>query len=84
MTEQELKEIEARANAATPGPWDYEIGYNGSNLYIGCELVASTRPSAVYWEAPKSDIKFIAYARKDIPRLIDEVRRLRDIAIGGT
>ena len=32
MTEDELREIEARANAATPGPW--AIGAK-SNMYHG-------------------------------------------------
>ena len=77
MTPERLKQIEERANAATPGPWEREIGYHDNGLYIDGELVASTRGGAVYWEAPQTDIIFIAHAREDIPALIAEIRRLQ-------
>ena len=77
LTDDDLAAIEARANAATPGPWFS----SGPNL--------NTNPHVFeldYWNGGDDAIKhanrnavFIAHARNDIPRLIAEVRRLREI-----
>lgn len=72
-TEQQLDEITARINAATPGPWtvseDYTdiVGPDGSQL-------------ASYWD-PTSETRngwFIAHARTDVRVLLAELRRARD------
>lgn len=84
MTEDELAEIEARAEAATPEPWDVQKCY-------GDRWTDRTgqHHTAAYW-IPKAeqlgdgecgamlemDARFIAAARSDIPRLVAEVRRL--------
>ena len=68
MTESELLEIESRANAATPGPWllgDWNLCYNS----LG-DCIAEAH-------FDQNDNTFIAKARTDVPRLVDEVRRLK-------
>lgn len=69
LTEQQLAEIEARATAATPGPWkvcdDYAdvLGPDGTKL-------------ADFWKT--ADGEFIARAPEDVAALLAEVRCLRD------
>lgn len=70
MTEQELKEIEAREKDATPGPWkcaEFSETDDGSVRDANGEDVFT-----VY-----KNFKFIAHARTDNPKLTAEVRRLR-------
>ena len=78
MTEQELAEIEARANAATPGPWDSAYGMTGTFVFevlneddAHCTIAELSRFNQ------RNDAAFISHAREDIPALIAEVRRLR-------
>lgn len=77
-----LDEIEARANAATPGPWEpltvrNVAGVRAPNLscyvYLN-EGRGDTHPDTVKrWH---SDTAFIAAARTDVPALIARVREL--------
>lgn len=77
-----LSEIEARANAATPGPWRYR-GKSGSfhappdpgdsyefGEYL-FQLHDCAEPTIL-----DGDLEFMIHAREDIPRLIGYVRRL--------
>jgi hypothetical protein len=73
VTEQELKEIEARANAATKGPWVNEKDANGFEIWV-----AHPNDGLVADALTLPDTEFIAHARQDIPKLIAEVRRLRE------
>lgn len=61
-----LDEIEARANAATPGPWTPQT----IRLYDGVDLPDET---VAQWQR---DAVFIAHARTDVPALIARVREL--------
>jgi hypothetical protein len=84
LSDDDLVEIERRCAAATPGPWwasiegrehtsgDDFIG-TGSDTSRGPDIYVSheSRP------APAPDLDFIAAAKQDVPRLIQEVRRLR-------
>jgi hypothetical protein len=72
LTDQQLDDIDARAQAATAGPWtvseDYSdvLGPDGDHL-------------ASYWN-PTSETRngeFIAHARQDVPALLAEIRRLK-------
>ncbi|HTA90064.1 MAG TPA: hypothetical protein VK745_10825 [Polyangiaceae bacterium] len=80
MTDIELEEIRTRCEAATSGPWrsyvegrDHTSGSSfimtGAGVTRGedIELSGATRP----------DQDFIAHARQDVPRLLEEVERLR-------
>ena len=77
-----LDEIEARANAATPGPWDVERETGLISTDDGC-AVASIHPHGnvrtVIHTGERyshSDAAFIAAARSDVPALIARVREL--------
>jgi hypothetical protein len=78
----DLDAIEARAKAATPGPWEgsTQTGVAGGGFLAqvfegyGMTLAIATmeRPNGT------ANAAFIAAARTDVPALIAEVRRLRD------
>ena len=91
MTEQELEQIEARANAATPGPWtgdrsDGTIKYKmlgGENHnFVILDVDHKNNSSGFYtedyipYEQCTANEEFVKHARTDIPALIAEVRRL--------
>jgi hypothetical protein len=61
-----LDEIEARANAATPGPWEHKV-CSGSIYGAGTLIAQGAWPNS----GP-----FIAAARTDVPALIARVREL--------
>lgn len=83
MKLSELKEIEDRANAASPGPWLYsarrhevdtaQIGLDG--LVYDYKLIGSVEPELYLMS--DEDGQFIAHSRQDIPALIAEIRRLQ-------
>ena len=71
MDEKRLAEIEARANAATPGPWEPEHrGVVGNDVFIVEDCVTAG------WDAYRANQAFIATARTDVPDLAAQVRRL--------
>ena len=81
LTDAELDEIDARANAATEGPWEIDsardvIGQMGDGdvyrhtVAFACDMLAAETVA-------DEDIAFIVSARTDIPRLVAEVRELR-------
>lgn len=72
MTEDELRAIEARAEAATAGPWTIHV-----------EAFAAAAWLSGVWQGYEGefgvpDAAFIAAARTDVPALIAEIRRLQD------
>lgn len=71
MTESELQAIEARAEAATEGPWHSEDGL----VDMGMD-----KPTIdlIREDNCRANADFIAAARTDIPALVAEVRRLRE------
>lgn len=74
MTEEQLKAIEERAKAATPGPWTPKrLRQNDWHL---------RGPDGIVFAEVEddADAAFIAHAREDIPALVEEVRRLRGVA----
>lgn len=77
-TRLDLDAIEARANAATPGPWctdSWEI-YQGTEYVAGAEWIGETC-RAGEMDDSRADAEFVAAARTDVPALVAEVRRLR-------
>lgn len=76
ISDKELKEILDRCNKATTGPWksfiegrDHESGSNFIQTPDGdIELLGGTR----------HDQDFIANSRSDIPKLIEEIKRLKN------
>lgn len=82
----ELDKIEARAEKATPGPWEPSVVERVDPGY--CHVRRGAGPAHFdYWERgsqgkyvssepeAKTDADFIAHARTDIPRLIAVVRK---------
>jgi hypothetical protein len=89
VTDDELRQIEARLAAASPGPWtSYVEGRDHTSgddfirvsednaepdLYLSRAVAGGVVPAST------ADQDFIAHARQDIPALIAEIRRLRDL-----
>ena len=59
-----LNEIEARANAATEGPWEAH----------GSLITSLTGPGGEVAEASGQDTEFIAHARTDVPDMAAALR----------
>jgi hypothetical protein len=75
MDEAKLQEIEARANAATPGPWQMEHrGVVAGSCRDVIDIVDDCAVSG--WRDYPANQAFIAAARTDVPELVAEVRRL--------
>ncbi len=81
MTEEQLKEIEERAGAATPGPWVWAPSIGG-----GVEVLNQIRPDGTMYEIgpwredfEPQDAYFIAAARTDVPDLVAEVQKLHSV-----
>lgn len=68
LTEQQLDEITARANAATPGPWTLSEDYTDVLAPDGSQV-------ASYWMTV--DGTFIAHAPEDVRSLLAEIDRLK-------
>ncbi len=86
MTPEELQAIEARAAAATPGPWRYDGMHpeittpQGENYWLIISECRSTPDQELpdqfdHWN--DKNYHFIAHARTDIPALVAEVKRLQ-------
>lgn len=75
MTDDELKAIEERANAATPAPW---TTFAWSKWAPDEVSVSGPRLTGYEGEVVPADAEFIAHARTDVPTLLAEVRRLRE------
>jgi hypothetical protein len=82
MTDKELEEIRLRCNAAASEPWISFV--EGRDHTSGSNFI-KTGPSDKRGNdieltgATIADQDFIANARQDIPRLLDEIQRLRKI-----
>jgi hypothetical protein len=84
ISDEDLDAIEQRAAAASQGPWrsyvegrdhwggDNSIRVGGVDHEPDMYVSRDTVPASI------ADQDFIAHARQDIPRLLAEVRRLRD------
>jgi hypothetical protein len=77
LSDEELAAIQERCNAATPGPWKAYI--EDRDHESGSCFIQTDRNDIELSGASKDDYDFIAHARQDIPRLLNEVRRLRAI-----
>lgn len=82
LTEDDLKEMESRAQASNPltaTNYSGGLSFNGPlQLYTGTD---KERGEPGYFNPTQSDILFIINARKDVLLLIEEVRRLKDARI---
>jgi hypothetical protein len=84
VTEEErerVTQIEDRVAAATPGPWDSGSRVRGTqtNVVTGPDaLEIVVRKPGSFFRDYKDDADFVAHARKDVPWLIELVKRLED------
>jgi hypothetical protein len=75
----DLDAIEARVNAASAGPWEFDgddtiEGGNGGGVCVLCEHKSfATFKARGEWYS-SADAAFIAAARSDVPALLAEVR----------
>jgi hypothetical protein len=75
----DLDAIEARAAAATPGPWctdSWEI-YQDSEYQPGISFWIGETCRADEENDGRADAEFVAHARTDVPAMAAEIRRLR-------
>lgn len=87
MTKQELDEINARCEAATDGPWHHhEEGidgfiYSGPGKFDwrGSKIIVGGEAHEGYIGKNEPNTIFIRHARIDIPTLLAEVERLRQL-----
>lgn len=80
MTPEELQAIRERAEAATEGPWQLVLDVHpvkGDADFIWS--AGAEHPVAYSSQNNPDDDLFIAHARTDIPALLAEVERLRDV-----
>lgn len=77
LDEAYLKEVERRSNAATPGPWTSFI--EGRDHTSGSSFIRTASEDIELSGATTADQDFIAHARQDVPLLVAELRRLREI-----
>jgi hypothetical protein len=81
MEKEELDQIELRCRLASTGPWTSII--EGRDQVAGDSCII-TGPENARGEdfyltgATVADMDFIANARQDIPRLLSEIKRLRE------
>ena len=84
VTDEELAELEALTDAATPGPWianlESEGGLGGDSM-IELGIPGDFPPDMYVFHdrriAPDGDLRFIAAARNYMPRLLAELRERR-------
>ncbi|ATW60863.1 hypothetical protein SEA_BENTHERDUNTHAT_93 [Gordonia phage BENtherdunthat] len=95
MSELDLDAIEARARAATPGPWEFHDEDIHRNPWVTRKIVRDNEPyhelnvlkvrmarharDECCWPPTSTDAEFIAHARTDVPALVSRVRELEAI-----
>jgi hypothetical protein len=80
MDSAELGAIRKRCDAATAGPWESFVegrDHLGGNDLIRTGGLDNQSPDIELLGASVADQDFIAHARQDIPRLLDEIERLK-------
>ena len=83
LTDAELDAIEARVEAATPGPWTSAYHFCSPykkqelRMLFGSDGRSLVRGARNYAMLTTTDAHFVTAARTDVPRLVAEVRRLR-------
>ena len=76
LTDAELIRIQQVCDAATRGPWTAYI--EGRDHESGSSFIQTSGNDIELGGATNADYDFIASARQDVPRLLEEVRALRE------
>lgn len=75
-----LDEIQARADAATEGPWEVDRNYPFSSDLVGIfatdakNYVLKATDDLDDYPVTSGDATFIAHAREDVPKLVAAIR----------
>jgi len=81
LSDKDIEVIRNRANAATAGPWvSYIEGrdhLSGSNIIKMAKDTPKEKDVELHGAEP-ADYDFIANARQDIPRLLDQIEKLQN------
>jgi hypothetical protein len=81
MTDQELREIEERAKAATEGPWkiyaDFNILSEKDRLVAGCGGHSNNLEGEKVHHENCANAEFVKHSISDIPKLLSYIRELR-------
>lgn len=82
LTDEELDQIRQRCDKASRGPWKSYI--EGRDHLSGDSVIITGVKGEIGEDiyltgATDDDQDFIAHARQDIPRLLDEVERLKRV-----
>ncbi len=80
MDPAELEAIRKRCDAATAGPWESFVegrDHLSGNNFIRTGGLDNQSPDIELLGASIADQDFIAHARQDIPRLLNEIERLK-------
>jgi hypothetical protein len=83
MDPAELEAIRRRCEGTTSGPWESFVegrDHLGGNNFIRTGGMDDQSPDIELLGASVVDQDFIANARQDIPRLLDEIERLKESA----
>lgn len=76
MTEEEIDAIRKRCREATPFPWDSFI--ESRDKFSGSSFIRTPIGDIYLIGATDFDQDFIAHAREDIPKLLEEIERLKN------
>jgi hypothetical protein len=74
-----LTAIRQRTESATPGPWKYKVPFEAPDQPTIRNYDDDTVISVVCGMGTYEDAEFLTHAREDIPMLLAEVDRLRNI-----
>ena len=77
MDINKINDIKERCEKATPGPWKSYI--EGRDHTSGSSFIRTAGEDIELTGATTNDQDFIAAARQDVPALIEEVYRLRQL-----
>ena len=77
MTDDELRIIKERCEKATPGPWISFI--EGRDHTNGSSFIRTAGEDIELSGATDADQDFIASCRHDVPRLTEEIERLKQL-----
>ena len=75
MTDDDLKQIAARCEIATAGPWRSWV--EGRDHTSGSSFISTSGEDIELVATNVADQDFMAAARQDVPNLLAEVTRLR-------
>jgi hypothetical protein len=77
LSEEEIAEVRQRCENATPGPWKSYI--ESREKMSGSDFIMTGAEDIYLTGATMADQEFIAHARQDIPKLISEIKRLKQL-----